>query len=413
MKARTVAAALVVVSLALVSMIVAPIWAAGSSGTSTSSLPLTPAGVPVPQAGLNPNTQVGIPPCPPGDACQFEYKTTDSSVGAVPTEQPEAPAAPQQSWVPLTEEGLLPRPEPDMGATWQDPARLITAVQGGAAPTASIPQDVGGPDDFGYTWDDSGVFVWIDAAAGGDTGLSQAPWGASVTSPISVGFPFKFYENTYSSLYISTAGAAGFDGSNLVGRTGTSWVPSADTPNNFIAPYLAPLWVNSGSYSGRVYYLRGGSAPDRYLVVEWYQVQDDLNGQFTFEVILYENGNIAFSYQSMVHGDGYYCRHDGSHRRAGPATTGWPYRASDCNGMNSTTGKTVLFTRPAATPRVGIFLRRTRAALPGGGHRSFPVHRPQQRRVWRRYVRLDPRFFVLAYPTLCGRRQHGAVRYGR
>jgi hypothetical protein len=268
------------------------------------------------------------------------------------SEQPTAPVAPQQAWQPVAEAGLRSRIGPHTQALWEAPMRVPAGVPPRAVPDGL--QAAGGQDDFGYTWDDSGAFTWIDAVAGIDTGLSQAPRGAAVSGAIDIGFPFKFYENTYSALVVSTAGAIGFDGANLGGRTGTSSVPGADTPDNFIAPYLAPLWVNTGSYTGRVYYLRGGSAPGRYIAVEWRQVRDDLNGQFTFEVILFENGDIAFSYQSMAHGNGYYCSTTAAIEDA-HGSDGLAYRAAGCNHMDSATGKTVRFTRPAAAPRVGIY----------------------------------------------------------
>jgi len=38
----------------------------------------------------------------------------------------------------------------------------------------SAPEVSGGPDDYGYTWDDSGAFSWIDATGGTHTGLSHS-----------------------------------------------------------------------------------------------------------------------------------------------------------------------------------------------------------------------------------------------
>ena len=181
MKASNIAAALVVASLAFISLIVAPIWTAGSSGPS-SSLPSTPADVPVSQTGPNPNMQLGMPPCPPGDTCQLETKLGGLTAEILATESPDASAEkenPQQRRAPLTEEGLLPRAEPSMDEPAQDPAGQPPDVPLDGWPATNTPQAAGGPDDFGYTWDDSGALVWIDATAGTDTGLSQAPRGAS------------------------------------------------------------------------------------------------------------------------------------------------------------------------------------------------------------------------------------------
>ncbi len=240
------------------------------------------------------------------------------------------------------------------GAFVMPDGKIVSPTPTPPAVEAAAPAAAGGPDDFGYTWDDSVPFRWIDATVGSDTGLSQGPRGASVTAPIDLGFPFKFYENTYTNITISTAGAVGFTGSNLSGSTSTPYVPTPATPNNFIAPYLAPLWVNSGAYTGRVYYLRGGAAPNRYMVVEWFQAQDNIDGRFTFEVILYENGNIEFSYQSMAHGQGYHCSTVTAIEDAS-GYDGLAYRQSGCNYMNKVSGKTVRFQRPDTGARVGVY----------------------------------------------------------
>jgi len=215
------------------------------------------------------------------------------------------------------------------------------------------PQETGGPDDFGYTWDDTVAMNWIDASAGTHTGLSHGDWGASVTEAIPLRFDFQFYENSYMSVYISSAGAVGFDQDSLAYVTRTGYVPSPGNPNNFIAPYLAPLTVNMNAYQGKVYYLRGGEEPNRYFVVEWHEVNDNIEGSFTFQVVLHENGDILFQYLDMDHGYGYYC----STFAGIEDETGWAglaYRESRCNNMENVAGKAVLFERPAPSPRVSL-----------------------------------------------------------
>jgi hypothetical protein len=216
------------------------------------------------------------------------------------------------------------------------------------------PQETGGPDGFGYTWDNSASFNWIDATVGTNTGLSQGSWGADITGSISLGFEFKFYENTYTEGYISSSGAIGFDPLSLQDVTGTGYVPSPSAPDNFIAPYLAWLLVNSGGYQGQVYYLRGGTAPNRYFVVEWYEVNDDCDGVLTFEVILWENGDVVFQYLSMDQGD---CRRSGTVAgiESSEGLYGLAYRQSGFNDMESESSKAVLFNRPAPSARVGVW----------------------------------------------------------
>jgi hypothetical protein len=162
--------------------------------------------------------------------------------------------------------------------------------------TVAGPQGTGGPDDYGYTWDDSVSFNWIDATAGIDSGLDgDDDW----TGPIDVGFDFKFYENTYSQLYLNTNGQVTF-GRGAWQYT-NQYIPNPALPNDFIAPFWDDLCVSYGDYNtGRVYYMQGGAAPNRYFVAEWYKVSRLFdNDLLTFEAILYENGDIVMQYQSL------------------------------------------------------------------------------------------------------------------
>ncbi len=223
---------------------------------SSLSTPATPA----PMAAQDPQPLTPVPqgpPCPPGDPCGGEG--------------PGSPRFFDGQW--LVPEGASP--------PVQTP---------GIAPFA-----IGGPDDFGYTWNDSVAFNWIDATGGTDSGLSGDD---QYTGPIDIGFSFKFYGNTYSQLYISTNGFVSF------GQGYGIWynqpIPDTSPPNDFIAPFWDDLAVGGDYNSGRVYYRQYGSAPNRYFVVEWWNVtrlgSSDL---LTFEVILYENGDIVMQYLSL------------------------------------------------------------------------------------------------------------------
>ena len=72
--------------------------------------------------------------------------------------------------------------------------------------------------------------------------------------PIDIGFPFKFYENTQSQLYISRFGYLTFNNDNL--GNSQSEVPSPEKPDEVIAPHWAPMY----EVGGYVRYLRGGTA---------------------------------------------------------------------------------------------------------------------------------------------------------
>jgi len=243
----------------------------------------------------------------------------------------------------------LPGPRPVPGSSpYQTPDGLWVMPDGAVPPTgdrslASLA--TGGPDDFGYTWDDWVPFVWVDATSGTDTGMSGDSYGQAV-GPISLPFSFKFYENTYASLYVAASGYLGFTDDGY-----WPWqprVPSPAAPNNIIAPYATPLDLATTGPANRVYYKSGGAAPNRFFVVEWYQTEFDVE-RYTFEVILHENGDIVFQYQTMTCNDVCPCGAAGIEDSLG--VDGLVY-VDFCQRAPS--WKAVRFYRPAPSARVSI-----------------------------------------------------------
>jgi hypothetical protein len=77
-------------------------------------------------------------------------------------------------------------------------------------------------------------------------------------------------------------------------------VAMASAPDNF----LAPFWDDIGSATGDVYWKVIGTAPGRQLVVEWFNRPHFYDvGSATFEMVLYENGDILYQYQDADFGD--------------------------------------------------------------------------------------------------------------
>ena len=150
-------------------------------------------------------------------------------------------------------------------------------------------------DQYGYTWENTTTFDWIDAASGGTqaTGVSGDD---NFAGPFNIGFGFKFYENIYTQVYISTNGfislGQGYDSFS------NDEIPADTPPNNILAPMWDDLDVGS-SNNGRVYYMTGSDAIGQYFVVEWHEITRRVGGSsdlLTFEVILYETGDIVFQY---------------------------------------------------------------------------------------------------------------------
>ena len=200
----------------------------------------------------------------------------------------------------------------------------------------------GGPDDFGYTYDDTVPFNWISAST--DSGLADDD---AASSPFNIGFDFPFYGLNYSELYFTTNGLITFNTfQSLCCTLGASGIPDPALPNSYIAPFWDDLVVGSPDNSGGIYYEQGGTAPDRYLVLEWRDVTTYAGSDpFSFEAILYENGDILIQHQSLP---AEYYSTVGIENSTGD--DGLSYQLGD-SGLSSP--KAIKFTHPTApTPRL-------------------------------------------------------------
>lgn len=214
-----------------------------------------------------------------------------------------------------------------------------------------IAADSGGPDGYGYTWDDSGIYSWVDVA--GSTGIDTGMSGSSSDQAVLVTLPFTFYyyENTYTQVWVAGSGYLSFT-DNSPDWPGQDPIPLPTEPNNVIAPYWSPFNLDPSGPLGRVYTLSGGTEPDRYFAVEWYEVVDDMDGDdlFDFEVILFENGDIRFQYQTMTVNDSWLCASAGIEEATG--LDGLTY-AGFCDTLPSE-GVAVDFFRPGPSARVKL-----------------------------------------------------------
>jgi len=208
-------------------------------------------------------------------------------------------------------------------------------------------QATGGPDDFGYTWDDSVIFDWFDATTWTDTGIGG---DTIVAGPFYLPFSFQFYEKTYTHLYVSKHGYVGFTNDGMTDSQ--QEIPDGDWPNSVIAAYWAPLLVNEDGYAGRVYYTTGGIYPDRYVVVEWHEARGTMlpdSNVYTFQVVIYENGDILIQHADMLWGSSWMCGHVGIEDSLG--LDALPY-GRFCQTRPSNVA--IRFHRPEVSARVGL-----------------------------------------------------------
>ena len=209
---------------------------------------------------------------------------------------------------------------------------------------------VGGPDFYGYTWSDGPLGTdWIDTTTiGTDTGLTGSGVN-NATGPIPLGFSFNYYTNSYTQLYISAAGYVSF--TNQASWPGYQNIPSTSPPNNVIAPYSTLTFIGSGSW---VHYMTGGSAPNRYFVVEWHDLtvlpEDET---YRFELILHENGDIVFQYDLMNYvGESWLCASSGIENDTGQYGLLYIYA---CGSSSVASNTAVRFDRPV-NPHSHVYL---------------------------------------------------------
>jgi hypothetical protein len=151
-----------------------------------------------------------------------------------------------------------------------------------------------------YTYENTS-FSWIEAY-----GINKIDTSGDISQPVDLGFGFPFFEYSYNQINVSRSGYLTFTNDQQFDSIAP--IPDPDEPNNLIAPHWGPTYFRS---NGSAWIKRGGLAPYRYAVIEWQGLQDQesYNNTYTFEAVLYENGEILMQYHDMNYADrrGYWC----------------------------------------------------------------------------------------------------------
>ncbi len=137
------------------------------------------------------------------------------------------------------------------------------------------------------------TFSWIDPS--GMDSLTLTDDSVSAAQPLP--FPFTYYGQTYTNLYVSSNGMIGFASSGLTKFVNAD-LPGTATPNAMICPWWDDL---NPAVAGTVHIGMIGMAPDRVVAVSWvgvpHFVDFDALTPFTCQVLLYEGSNsIVFQY---------------------------------------------------------------------------------------------------------------------
>ncbi|QOJ15824.1 MAG: thrombospondin type 3 repeat-containing protein [Planctomycetia bacterium] len=112
---------------------------------------------------------------------------------------------------------------------------------------------------------------------------------------IPIGFDFPYFQNTYNAIHISANGYAGFSQAGF-GSFFNQQPPTAATPNDIICP----LWDDFvPNVAGDVFY-QTLAGPARF-VIQWHNLRriGATSGANTFQVILFETGEIDFRYGAL------------------------------------------------------------------------------------------------------------------
>jgi uncharacterized repeat protein (TIGR01451 family) len=162
-----------------------------------------------------------------------------------------------------------------------------------------IQAPVGGPDAYGYTYQDnlaagSGVtFNWIPTTTlSTKVNMGPSPVDDEVSAALPIGFTFRFYKNTYTDLYVNSNGLVMFGPGNATNVDNTPEpIPTPGSTDNYASCFWADLYMLNDSQG--VWIETFGAAPNRYTVITFraayfadMQAAPDL-----FQMILYETTN--------------------------------------------------------------------------------------------------------------------------
>ena len=184
------------------------------------------------------------------------------------------------------------RNDSDGTLDWSVPRPILRPTRPLAAPR---PERWGGPDPSGYVFIDSDepdgpIFAWRDIGAPGKSALIAGD--DRISAPIPIGFSFPFYGATFTSVQIASNGFLTF--TPAAATHDNQPLPSPGAPGHLIAAFWDDLFVPTAAD------LLWLSEPHAFTVQFDGVMRINGGGPYTFQIILFDTGEIQFQYLEMT-----------------------------------------------------------------------------------------------------------------
>ncbi|MCB8916396.1 MAG: proprotein convertase P-domain-containing protein [Ardenticatenaceae bacterium] len=170
---------------------------------------------------------------------------------------------------------------------------------GGVSPEVIVPAVINAPtvntatwtavtSIGGYTYDDTINYNFEDIAA---TGTAFILGDDEVSGPLPIGFSFDFYGVTYTDIRASSNGFLTVNNDTNSGCCTGQALPTPGSPDGLIAGWWEDM--DPGEAGSGLYYETLGTAPNRYMIVQYTNVQHYPSGTpVTLQYKLYEGSDV-------------------------------------------------------------------------------------------------------------------------
>jgi len=250
---------------------------------------------------------------------------------------------------------------------------IASAFFGLVSVQPSVSANSGSSTTCWYYWVDNRdpepkvTYNWIDISQDGlNATLERGSLDEGYSIPIDIGFPFPFFNVTYTQVRVYTNGFVTFH-MNL--STSNYYpnniaIPNAGNPNNMTAVFWDDL-ILLPALDAKILYKSDTTSSPKKFIVQYINVThySEQSTPMTFEVILYEDGTILYQYETMgplgaTYSTGGYAT-VGIENGTGNAGVQYSYNTQD----KITSGLAVLFTK--ADHDVGVKSVNNHVVSPG------------------------------------------------